>query len=369
MEINNCASLNLKLKHRGNLYLLSVRAASVTCSATMWGWFDLRHESNQQIMVSYLKKSLATLAGFGDVSLLPPEEFISTTKYSTNDDEDDCTGCLNPCVEHKEYPSYLNIDMDFPILGSVKPYGRHIIIATGVSDWPKKIEHVEGTFAHSLIEAEACSNKNAWKNLITNSSMVSTFSTLPNSCDVLIFPDNIIVSNVTNEKAYDFYGLFLASPLPTKTEPVDIDLLMKDDRMEEMTVTRCPYKNLLLICSHKKRDKRCGITAPILAQEFDHVLREKNASEYDVAVAMVSHIGVPFINGYSVTIGHQVAGNVICYVNDGSRGIWYGRVKACHCRSIVEETIMKGKVIKDIYRGAMDNSFEKRQQKKTLLKW
>ncbi|KAI7903261.1 Sucrase/ferredoxin-like-domain-containing protein [Cokeromyces recurvatus] len=299
-------------------------------------------------MVSYMKKSLSILAGFGNSDLLPPEEYISATY--------DCTGCSNPCSEHKSYPSYLNIEMDMPILGSVKPYGRHVLIATGVTDWPKKIQYERDTFAYSLYQAE-CNNKSVypWKNLVTNASFVSTYSTVPNSCDVLIFPDNILISNVTSEKANDFYNLFLATPLPKQA--VDIELLKKDSRIGEMNIYKCPYKSLLLLCSHKRRDKRCGVTAPILAQEFDHVLREKDLSEQDAAVIMVSHIG-----------GHKIAGNVICYINEGARGIWYGRVKTCHCRLIVEETIIKGKVIKEIYRGAMDNSFEN-QQKRSIFKW
>ncbi|KAG2191265.1 hypothetical protein INT46_002315 [Mucor plumbeus] len=308
-------------------------------------------------MVSYMKKSLGSLAGFGNPDLLPPVEFLSTpvAENCENDDLDDCTGCADPCSEHKEYPSYLNIEMDFPILGSVKPYGRHVLIATGVSDWPKKIEHEKGTFANTLYNVECNSKSNPWKNLVTNASMVSTYSTIPESCDVLIFPDNILVSNVTCEKADDFYNLFLATSLPK--EPMDIEFMMRDDRMGEMQIQKCPYKSLMLLCSHRKRDKRCGVTAPILAQELDHVLREKDLNEYDAAIIMVSHIG-----------GHKIAGNVICYINEGTRGIWYGRVKTCHCRPIIEETIINGKVIKDIYRGAMDNSFQN-QTKRSILKW
>lgn len=66
--------------------------------------------------------------------------------------------------------------------------------------------------------------------------------------------------------------------------------------------------------------------------------------------------------------GHQIAGNVICYINDGTRGIWYGRVKTCHCRLIIEETIINGKIIKELYRGAMDKSF-KNQVNRSFLRW
>ncbi|KAI7896712.1 Sucrase/ferredoxin-like-domain-containing protein [Mucor mucedo] len=304
-------------------------------------------------MVVFTKKSLGSLAGFGNPDLLPPAELLAEIPHHEDEDVDDCTGCANPCADHKAYPSNLKIELDFPILGSVKPYGRHIIIATGCSDWPKHIEDDNGTFAQSLSNAQRTSQP--WKNLMTNSSLVSIHSTVPDSCDVMIFPDNIIVSNVTSDKAQDFYDLFIGTALPT--QPMDIEFMNKDDRLGEMHIIKNPYKTLLLLCSHRKRDKRCGVTAPILAQEFDHVLREKDISEHEAAVIMVSHIG-----------GHKIAGNVICYTNEGTRGVWYGRVKTCHCRPIVEETVIKGKIIKDIYRGAMDNSFEK-QTKRSILNW
>ncbi|KAI8084300.1 Sucrase/ferredoxin-like-domain-containing protein [Gilbertella persicaria] len=300
-------------------------------------------------MVSYMKKSLGTLAGFGSSNLLPPADHLSLLN------EDDCTGCANPCAEHKEFPSYLHIEQDFPILGSVKPYGRHILISTGMTDWPKHIDDEKDSFAQALFAAIHQKKPTAWKNLITNASITSSHSNVPGGCDILIFPDNILVSNVTNDKADDFYQLFMAAPLPR--EPMDIEFMMRDDRIGEMKIQKCPYKNLMLLCSHKKRDKRCGVTAPILAQEIDRVLREKDLGEEDVAIIMVSHIG-----------GHKIAGNVICYINEGTRGVWYGRVKTCHCRTIIEETIVNGKVIKEIYRGAMDNSFEN-QQTRSLLKW
>lgn len=71
-----------------------------------------------------------------------------------------------------------------------------------------------------------------------------------------------------------------------------------------------------------------------------------------------------------VLVGHKYAGNVICYINRGKTGIWYGRVKTCHCRAIIEETILQGKVIKELYRGAMKYSFGDPEKKKCdRLKW
>ena len=233
-------------------------------------------------MVSYIKKSLASIAGYGDPKYLPPADFI------VDNDEQDCSTCEDPCSEHRQFPSYLYIEQDFPMLGSVKPYGRHIIIATGKSDWPHRIERVKGTLANSLYNAQ---QRLGWKNLITNSSLNSIYSTVPNSCDVMVLPDNIIVSNITCESAADFYALFIGVPLPKPAEKIDIPFMMKDERIGDMVIHTNPYKTMLMLCSHGKTDKRCGVTAPILSQEFNRVLIDKDLDEYDAGIIMVSHIG------------------------------------------------------------------------------
>jgi (2Fe-2S) ferredoxin len=78
----------------------------------------------------------------------------------------------------------------------------------------------------------------------------------------------------------------------------------------------------------------------------------------NVEIVMVSHIG-----------GHKIAGNVICYTHQGKRGVWYGLVKSCHCRAIVEETLEKGLIIEPLYRGAMANSFAGQAKSSSLLSW
>lgn len=235
--------------------------------------------------MSFLKESLFRLAGFGDPALLPPQEYLAS-------EPDDCSSCVDPCTDHKQFPSNLYIDQVIPMLGSVNAYARHVIIATGLSNWPSRILKEKNTVANSLYHAERKRGSKGWNNMISNSSLVSYYSTVPGSCDVIIYPDNIIVSNVTCDTADDFYDLFLITDLPK--EPVDIELINKDDRLAEMKVQKNPYRTLMLLCSHGRVDKRCGVTAPILAYELDQVLREKNLDEHDAGILMVSHIGGKF---------------------------------------------------------------------------
>ncbi|KAF7731396.1 hypothetical protein EC973_000204 [Apophysomyces ossiformis] len=285
-------------------------------------------------MTAFLRKSFGAWMSSG--TSYPPADSLV----------EDCFSCVDPCTEHRQYPPSLHIDTLLPLLGSVKSYRRHILISTGQADWPKKIEKDEGTVAAAICEAEV-NSPTKWKNLITNTSMVSTYSTVEGGHDIIVLPDNIIVSNVTPRNAHQFYRLFVAQSNQQETY---------GEVEEDMCVHKNPYDSLLLICSHKRRDKRCGITAPLLAREFDHVLREKEIGEGEggTAVLMVSHIG-----------GHKFAGNVICYTHQGKRGIWYGRVNPCHCAPIVEETVLKGNVIKELYRGSMEHSFEESANKST----
>ena len=131
----------------------------------------------------------------------------------------------------------------------------------------------------------------------------------------------------------------------------------------------------ILICGHNSRDSRCGVLGPILRLEF---IAQLGAKRWPVTklsfqgfrsfkqrkvpgpmVSLISHIG-----------GHAYAGNVIIYLpwrhrnEDGKvselagKGIWYGRVEPRHVEGIVEETIRKGRVIRELLRGIHINKRE-----------
>lgn len=139
---------------------------------------------------------------------------------------------------------------------------------------------------------------------------------------------------------------------------------------------------LVLICGHSGRDARCGAVAPVLKDEFEEKLRGEGfevlqgAVQVEVEdvyqieaecegggggqgktaarVGMISHIG-----------GHKFAGNVIIYLPPdlkmgdekhplAGHGIWYGRVEPRHVEGIVRETVIKGNVVADMFRGGID---------------
>ncbi|KAF5724322.1 cytochrome-c mitochondrial import factor CYC2 [Fusarium mundagurra] len=134
---------------------------------------------------------------------------------------------------------------------------------------------------------------------------------------------------------------------------------------------------LVLICGHTGRDARCGIMAPVLQTEFEDKLEmegfdvlhgpvqvnlgdkqriqgETGEGKTTARVGLISHIG-----------GHKFAGNVIIYLPPDLKmgaephplagcGIWYGRVDPKNVEGIVKETILKGNVVADMFRGGID---------------
>ena len=134
----------------------------------------------------------------------------------------------------------------------------------------------------------------------------------------------------------------------------------------------------IMICSHNSRDSRCGVLGPLLYEQFRNVLSKAYPTKLPLSddddqhrlmpdkvnVGMISHVG-----------GHKWAGNVIINLpatwrrSSSSPGdansvpehssplagasIWYGRVEPKHVEGIVEETLLEGSVIQELFRGGI----------------
>lgn len=136
----------------------------------------------------------------------------------------------------------------------------------------------------------------------------------------------------------------------------------------------------ILICSHSSRDTRCGITGPLLYFEFmehhmDKISRfpgarrpsfiSEKSQDTSVGPVVDGNYSRPGISMISHIGGHAFAGNVIIYFPPSWRlpngkvsslagkGIWYGRVEPKHVEGICTETILRGKVIKELFRGGV----------------
>ncbi|KAF9125185.1 hypothetical protein BGW39_007598 [Mortierella sp. 14UC] len=299
----------------------------------------------------------------------------------------DCSVCPNPCDDdaHPHYPSYLKINQTMPLLHSVKPYERHVLISTGKEDWEGHIDDDKTSLAFYLQKAidkgqqrlrDSDNGQSVYRIVLTNSSKMADTWDGP-GWQLVVFPDHLVVNNVTPEQCDDFFEAFLEPPVGTVGQTAvgsnsggvavhsqdsttlsqeattgpsastggdqGNGPLSREVRAGKTTFTahRWQAKAAIMICSHKKRDKRCGVTAAILKKEFTRILRSKDLlgdAEGDVEIWLVSHIG-----------GHKFAGNVI--VHRGGVSVWYGRVEPCHSQAIVDTTIERGEIIRELYRG------------------
>lgn len=112
-----------------------------------------------------------------------------------------------------------------------------------------------------------------------------------------------------------------------------------------------------MICSHHSRDTRCGLTAPVLRRQFEKVLQAKNIPILTDA-DREGRAGAVRIGYTSHLSGHKFAGNVVVYLPAGGAGesgwgVWYGRVSAEHVEGIVDETLLGGRVIRELVRGVV----------------
>lgn len=112
-----------------------------------------------------------------------------------------------------------------------------------------------------------------------------------------------------------------------------------------------PHAYLILICSHRRRDARCGISAPVLRKEFEKHLRPLNlwrdltdTRDGGAKVLFINHVG-----------GHKYSANVIIYRKEDGQGIWLARVAPKHIEGIVKFTVLQGKIVHpDMVRGGFN---------------
>ncbi|KAJ3356994.1 hypothetical protein HDU83_009164 [Entophlyctis luteolus] len=251
-----------------------------------------------------------------------------------------CFQCTAPCAEgHSAYPAAVTSSIDKgPLINSVKPYSRHLMFCAGSGDgWPSHIE--EGgspkSFLH-MVDAglDAGNARLKQAGLSGGRTMLSAIDKTPEGnsegsehvstverTEVFFFPEFKTVRGVSSDEVSKIVEDWVAT------------------KSFEASAEDIEYDAMIFVCTHKKRDKRCGVTGPLLMDEFNNVIHELGLAD-KVACIGISHIG-----------GHKFAGNLIVYSRKFPQGVWYGRVVPCHAENIVKKTVLEGKVFKELYRG------------------
>ncbi|KAK6463398.1 Sucraseferredoxin-like protein [Scheffersomyces coipomensis] len=273
-----------------------------------------------------------------------------------------CTFCEVPAL-----PFSKQIDMTTNLASTKTAPWKHVLILShGIRDFndmPSKIEFIPDSLSSSINHLKNGRVSAHHPILVSNillkehDSILKSFGIEESKKDeqlVYIYPDNKVVK-FDISKTVQFIKHYLtpadhqleAVYNPFKVaEKVKIQKDIEDEDVKDTSHNFIEYpisKNLVLICGHTKRDIRCGVLAPLLENEFSKVL-QKEGLHQDTELGLISHIG-----------GHVYAGNVIYFPKDvdNNHGIWYGRVFPDRVQGIVKQTIMKGNIIKELYRGQL----------------
>ena len=163
----------------------------------------------------------------------------------------------------------------------------------------------------------------------------------------------------------------------------------------------CPHRYLILLCSQKTRDARCGQSAPLLRREFERHLRPlglyrdlHDERPGGVGIYFISHVGGHkfsanvMVYRHSSTVEHPNEANghangvqealeelkiesdkdqeVVLDANkeqqesngEAAQCIWLARVRPEDCENIIRYTVLQGKVVKPErqLRGGFDRS-------------
>jgi hypothetical protein len=201
--------------------------------------------------------------------------------------------------------------------------------------------------------------------------------------NVLLLPSFTIVENVTPQLVSDLIANFVNTS-PTTTTPLSgvpsdkeggsgVESPEQEQQEQQpphlsntsitstpLTSHPCPHAAVILLCSQRTRDARCGQSAPLLRKEFERHLRPLGLYR-DMDDQRPGGVGIYFINHVG---GHKYSANVIVYrrrdfdwykreetraadeEEGASQGIWLARVRPEECENIIRYTVLQGKVLK-----------------------
>ncbi|KAF2826140.1 hypothetical protein CC86DRAFT_466924 [Ophiobolus disseminans] len=262
--------------------------------------------------------------------------------------------CPPPTCACASTPPDLAIDRTSPLLNTVAAYASQVVLCTGTSDWPSNIEQeggATGEFVKGLkgIVGRGGEAFDPFNNVLITASDIPASQT-PNTTTALLFPAfkriPVIPHSPSSYRAFATAYL-KAESLHPMHDGLSADQKAKLSRDESAARILPQAEDIttptILICGHATRDSRCGALGPLLQHSFEKEFARRGI---DAHVAQISHIG-----------GHKFAGNVIVYLPPAwgnalsGAGIWYGRVGPESVEGLVGETVVGGRVVRDMVRG------------------
>jgi (2Fe-2S) ferredoxin len=235
-----------------------------------------------------------------------------------------CVECSNPCDVHEFVPAAMEKKLDFelPLSGTVKKTSRVLFVCSGDrgDKWSKKVgKNVE---LNSPKLDQVCS---VWLKALKQSgspaiAYISSDEALDvhtqqeDEFDVLVFPERVRFANVNLER---------------------FQQLLSNDISNVPNAVPETYEFHIFVCTHAKRDKRCGVLGTMVLHALQDEVEKKELTK-SISIQEMSHVG-----------GHKFAGNVLIY----PFGHLYGRVRLCHVSLLIQKHCIEKEIIREIYRG------------------
>ncbi|KAJ5380329.1 uncharacterized protein N7496_002757 [Penicillium cataractarum] len=314
------------------------------------------------------------LAEKGFKSISESDKLFRQTDPAVDGDE-----CLHDCASCTvKYPAKFDVDQEDELYGQVKGWATHLLVATGKSDWVRDVADEVGSVMEAIEKGGIEPSNGRLKLSASNMPVPDEYhmhETGKQPTDVLLLPSFTIVEQVTPQLVPDLIENFVnkslttttplgASPAGPSEEEQDQEQQPPHPASTSLTTPLrshpCPHAAVILLCSQRTRDARCGQSAPLLRREFERHLRPlglyrdmNDTRPGGVGIYFISHVG-----------GHKYSANVIVYRRrdfewykkngaDGSeddegaaQGIWLARVRPEECENIIRYTVLQGKVLK-----------------------
>lgn len=326
--------------------------------------------------------------------------------------------CLRDCDScTRKYPAKFSVDEEDELFGRVDRWDTHLIVATGRDDWVRDVADESGSIMEAVgkgdtkpangvsplflplppppspclflsirrIETEVRLQK-----MMLSASNMPVPDDTPTiqgqaSSTVLLLPAFTLIDHVTPNRvpavimSYVNASATNGTPLSHNAATTPTSLLPSpvqdddDDGAPALSSRPCPHRYLILLCSQKTRDARCGQSAPILRREFARHLRPlglhrdlHDTRPGGVGIYFISHVGghrysanvmvyrrsdrvsgLGGTNGVAFNNDNDESGNGVSVASgEASQCIWLARVRPQDCENIVRYTVLQGKVVK-----------------------
>ncbi|KAL2823908.1 Sucrase/ferredoxin-like-domain-containing protein [Aspergillus cavernicola] len=326
----------------------------------------------------------------------PPTRLIKTsedftkapsaeTLFGKTTPSEDGEECLHDCATCTiRYPAKFDVDQEDEMYGNVNGWSTHLLVATGKTDWVRDVADEEGSVMEAVEKGGVLPGNGKLKLSASNIPVPDEYHAHGKGeqpTTVLLLPSFTIIEHVTPGLVPDLIRGFVdpavtnttplnVAPAPTSagTEDKDTEVVTGVQLMTSLRSRECPHAAVILLCSQKTRDARCGQSAPLLRREFDRHLRPLGLHR-DLDDERPGGVGIYFISHVG---GHKYAANVIVYrrrdfdwhrkttgaqageeaaaeasADEGaSQCIWLARVRPEDCENIVRYTVLQGKVVK-----------------------